>query len=103
MKGNRNKLGLIFGGFMGLWHLLWSVLVAFGVGQSFLDWALRLHFMDNPLRIGPFNLLTAVELISLTTLSGYGAGWLVGLVWELMHKTQEKQMHSMPGHAAPVH
>jgi hypothetical protein len=35
---NKNRAGLIFGSFVGLWHFTWSLLVAAGVAQTVLDW-----------------------------------------------------------------
>jgi hypothetical protein len=37
MELDKKKVGLIFGSFIGLWHLTWSLLVATGAGQLLLD------------------------------------------------------------------
>ena len=51
---NKNKLGLVFGSFLGLWHLGWSLLVAFGLAQWLIDWVFRLHFIQPPYTVTQF-------------------------------------------------
>jgi hypothetical protein len=99
---NKNKAGLIFGSFLGLWHLTWSLLVASGVAQILLDWIYYLHFLNNPFHVADFNVLTAGLLIVVTFSVGYIFGWLLAFLWNVFHgklRTQPKaafQEHAKP-------
>ena len=66
---SKHKAGLALGLILGLWHLTWSLLVAIGVAQVFLDWIFRLHFIQPPYTIAPFRFGLAVALIAVTTCS----------------------------------
>jgi hypothetical protein len=82
---NKNKLGLVFGSFLGLWHLAWSLLVAFGVAQWLIDWVFRLHFIQPPYTITAFKPALAVALIVITSILGYIIGWVMGAIWNWLH------------------
>jgi hypothetical protein len=76
-----SKTGLAVGAAVGGWHALWALLVLLGVGQQFLDYILRLHFMDLPLRVTPFDWSTAGALVGVTALLGFAGGVLFALAW----------------------
>jgi hypothetical protein len=78
---NRHKLGLLFGGFLGLCHFVWAGLVLSGMAQFLTDWIFRLHFIQPPYTIMPFNLGAAVGLILLTSGTGYLSGWVLAAMW----------------------
>ena len=77
----KNKLGLVVGGFTGLCHLVWSLLVAFGVAQALTDFVFRLHFIHPPWVIAPFRADLAVALIAITSIIGYVMGWVLAAIW----------------------
>ena len=83
---NSKKLGIVFGAFLGLWHLVWSVLVAIGWAQPLLDFIFRLHMIEPPYRVAQFNLGMAITLIIVTTLVGYVAGFVIGTIWNRVHR-----------------
>lgn len=83
---HKNKVGLIVGSFMGLFHLLWSVLVATGVAQVLINWIYKLHFLNNPFIVGPFSVKIAAALVAVTFVVGYVAGWFFVFLWNLAHK-----------------
>jgi hypothetical protein len=76
-----NSLGLVFATFFALWHALWSLLVAFGAAQPFIDFIFRLHMIVPPYKIAEFRLGTAAALVVVTAGIGYIAGWAAGFIW----------------------
>jgi len=83
---NKNRAGLIFGSFLGLWHLAWSLLVAANLAQTLLDWIYTLHFLNNPFRVAAFDFATAALLVSVTAVVGYIFGWVLALLWNAFHR-----------------
>ena len=74
-------VGLVFGSFLAIWHVLWSVLVAVGAAQAVIDFVFRLHMITPPYRIAEFHLSTATGLVLVTAGIGYILGWAVGFIW----------------------
>ncbi|TAK05604.1 hypothetical protein EPO33_00435 [Patescibacteria group bacterium] len=83
---NVQKCGLIFGSFLGLWHLVWSLLVLLGLAQPFLDFIFRLHMITPPYTVLPFNLGSAIGLVVVTFLFGYVVGWVLAMIWNTVVK-----------------
>ena len=65
---NKHKLGLAFGSFMALFHLVWGLLIAFGMAQSLLDFIYNLHSLNNPFMVMPFDIVRTIGLIIFTFL-----------------------------------
>lgn len=84
-KLNPNKAGLVIGSFLGLWHFIWSFLVAAGLAQALLDWIYHLHFLNNPFHVADFNISTAILLVVVTSVFGYFLGWLLTFSWNALH------------------
>ncbi|HKO97618.1 MAG TPA: hypothetical protein VJU86_11535 [Pyrinomonadaceae bacterium] len=83
---NKQKLGLVFGTFFGAWHFVWALLVLSGIAQSLMHWIFRLHFIDPPYTILPFNFGVAATLILVTSTTGYLSGWVLGAIWNWLHE-----------------
>lgn len=81
-----HTLGLALGGLFGLFHASWALLVALGVAQPLIDWILRMHMIEPFYRILPFNLITAILLVVMTSLVGYVVGWVGGTLWVVVEK-----------------
>jgi hypothetical protein len=81
-----NKAGLALGAVLACWHLTWSLLVAIGVAQPFIDFLFWIHFIKPIYVIEPFDLLRAAMLVLVTGCIGYVAGYLFGLVWNRLHR-----------------
>lgn len=95
---SKNKLGIVFGSLLGLWHLVWAVLVMSGLAQWLMDWVFRLHFIQPPYFVTAFNPGYAVGLIAITSSLGYIMGWAGGALWNWVHDTAPK--HRRPVAAA---
>lgn len=88
MKGElgQKKFALTLGSFAALGHLAWSILVVTGAAQGLMDWIYGLHFLNNPFRVGSFDLIKAVTLIIVAFIVGYVVGWIFAVIWNAMHK-----------------
>ena len=67
--------------FAAIMHAIWSVIVALGFGQAWVNWILSLHFISSPHVVGPFDLMTAVTLIIVTFILGAIVGWIFASTW----------------------
>lgn len=66
----------LIGGFcLSSLHFLWVILIWLGIAQPLLDFIFKLHMLNSPFQVQPFNLSFAVGLIGITFLIGcfYGA------------------------------
>lgn len=79
------RTGVAVGAVLGLWHLLWSICVAFGAASAILDFVMWIHFIDVPIRIAPFSAELAGLLILVTTALGFGAGYVFAAIWNWLH------------------
>lgn len=75
------KTGLAVGILYGLWHLIWVTLVAIGWAKPFMDFILKLHFIQLQYALAPFVLGTAAALVALTFCIGAFFGIVFALVW----------------------
>jgi uncharacterized membrane protein len=80
-KINKYKTGLTFGFLMSSFHLMWSLLVAFGVAETVLSFILNIHMLNMPVMVMPFDILKALMLIIVTFAIGYIFGWLMAFFW----------------------
>ena len=83
---NKNEIGLIIGLFFAVFHIGWSLLVAFGYAQVFIDWVMWLHFVSIPISIDSFDISRAVLLTLFTFVVGYLLGWVSTLIWNMIIK-----------------
>ena len=84
---NKNKAGTAFGAFLGLFHVVWALLVAFGLAQGYINWIFELHFIAPPYVIGEFALGTAIMLVIVTAVFGYIFGWVMAWLWNWAHRS----------------
>ena len=80
-KIDENRLGLTLGIFLAGLHALWSFIIAIGSGQSLLDNATSLHFLDISYQLLEFSFTKAILLILMTFISGYIGGWVLAYLW----------------------
>jgi hypothetical protein len=83
---NPNKAGLVLAALLGGWHFLWAMLVALGWAQTVLNFVFWIHFIKPPYTVGPFSAGIALLLILVTATIGYIAGYLLGVLWNAIHK-----------------
>lgn len=81
---NRNHFGLIIGSVIGLWHIIWSLLVLLGLAQTLIGWIFWLHFLNNPYQVEPFEFTRAVILVVVTFVVGYAVGWISAYLWNML-------------------
>lgn len=86
MKFNPFTVGLYTGLLIGFCHLIWVILVALGLAQRWMDFIFSLHFLNNPFQVGVFNMTTAVILVIMTFVVGYGFGWIATRVWNRIQR-----------------
>ena len=66
---------------LGLYHLIWVMLVAAGCAKPIMDFVLRLHFIRINYEIAPFDGVTAASLVAVTFALGAVIGLVFALVW----------------------
>ena len=80
------KAGLVLGLVTGGWHLCWSMLVALGWAQPFIDFVFWMHFIKPIYMIEPFQVVRAITLLIVTSAVGFVMGSVFALVWNAFHK-----------------
>jgi hypothetical protein len=81
-----NKVGVVFAAVLGGWHLVWSILVATGLGQSLYDFILWAHMIHMVVTIGPFEPAASITLVIVTAIFGYIIGYIGSSVWNRLHR-----------------
>jgi hypothetical protein len=81
------SLGMTVGAVVGLIHIVWSLLVAAGKAQAWVNWVAKLHFIDPPAHVNTFDLGTAILLVIVTSLIGFIVGYVFGVVWTRMRQS----------------
>ncbi len=83
-KLSEHQIGVAFGVFMGLMHAGWALVVSLGFAQTWLDFILGLHFLNNPIVVAAFDMQKAVMLVVVTSVVGYVAGFVFAKVWNFV-------------------
>jgi len=85
-KIHPHDVGLILGATVSVMHVVWSLVVFFGLANLYLDFIFSLHFLSNPFVVQPFDWGKAVMLWVITFVAGYLVGWVSGVIWNLLLK-----------------
>ncbi len=83
---NKNKVALVLGSFVGLVHLGWSLLIAFGWAEPLINFIYKMHSLNNPFTVMPFDLMRSVELVVITFLVAYVVGYVFATIWNKIHR-----------------
>ena len=83
-KLSEYQTGIALGTFFGLMHVVWALVVYLGFAQTWLDFVLNLHFLENSYVVSAFDLQKAVILVIITAVIGYVAGFVFAKVWNLV-------------------
>lgn len=75
------KAALAVGIVIGLYHLTWVGLVAAGLAKPFMDFVLKLHFIQLDYVMAPFDPATGAMLVALTFAIGALFGFVFAVVW----------------------
>ena len=86
LKLDPQKTGLVLGSLAALMHLLWSLMVAMGLAQWWMDWVLSLHFLNNPFTVASFDIVTALILVVVTGIVGFAVGFCFATIWNYWQK-----------------
>lgn len=86
LKLDPQKTGLALGSLAALMHVVWSLLVALGLTQGWMDWVFSLHFLNNPYTVAPFDVVTALMLVVLAGIMGFVVGWVFATIWNYWQK-----------------
>lgn len=70
-----------FAALLALSHTVWAALVLVGWAQPLTDFIFRLHFINPPSSIAPFDGGRAALLVAFTGTVGAVVGLVVALVW----------------------
>jgi hypothetical protein len=85
---NPFKVGVVLAVVTGGFHLCWSMLVALGWAQAFIDFVFWAHFIKPIYMIEPFEFARAIVLLLLTAAIGFVLGLVFGWVWNALHGKQ---------------
>jgi len=85
---DKNKAGLVFGSFLALVHLVWSLLILIIPNQlqTSLNWIFEIHALQPIWVITSFDFMNMVWLIIVTFIIGYIFGWIFALIANWIHK-----------------
>ena len=81
---------------MGLYHMCWATLVALGLAKPFMDFVLRLHFIEMNYEMAAFSVSTAASLIALTFAIGAAFGLIFALIWNWLAGRQSARARVTP-------
>ncbi|MFA5009725.1 MAG: hypothetical protein WC553_00640 [Patescibacteria group bacterium] len=83
---NGHHVGMVLGAFAVVVHIIWTIMIALGIGQTWMDWIFGLHMITNPITVITFSWGTAVLLWIVVLVVGYILGHIFAWVHNLIHK-----------------
>jgi hypothetical protein len=83
---NSNKVGLVLGGVIGGWHVVWALLVVLGWAQPILDFIFWAHMIKPVYLVKGFDPIAAIALIAITSVVGYVLGFIGAVIWNRLNR-----------------
>ncbi len=80
------QTSLITGLCLSSLHLSWIVLILLGWAQPLIDFVFKLHMLNSPFQVQPFDLGLAVSLVLITFVIGAFYGLVFVLIKNLLAK-----------------
>jgi hypothetical protein len=80
------QTSLITGLCLSSLHLSWIVLILLGWAQPLMDFVFKLHMLNSPFQVQPFDLGLAVSLVLITFVIGAFYGLVFVLIKNLLAK-----------------
>ena len=100
---NPIKSALSVGGVIGLYHAVWSAIVALSWAKPVLDFILQLHFLKFSYDLLPFDLRTATSLVALTFAVGAVFGFIFAVIWNALSRRGTEEVSGYaPGREQPA-
>jgi hypothetical protein len=96
-KLSTTMTGLVVGAMMGGVHLLWSLFVAAGWGQSILDFFFWMYFMKPIDLVVPFESTRALTLVAISSTIGFVLGSIAARLWNKI-RAQVLGIYERPVH-----
>ena len=69
-------------------HFAWLVLVYMGIAQMVMDFIFKIHMLNSPLQVQPFEWPYAILLITITFSVGALYGWLYSVIQKLVNQRE---------------
>lgn len=83
---NTHKVGLSLGLFVGLMHLIWEILIFFGLAQDILSFKFSMHSLNNPFVVESFNLGRGIGLVIFSMVMAYIVGSVFATIYNKVHR-----------------
>lgn len=90
-KLSSTMTGFVIGAMMGGIHLLWSLFVAAGWGQSILNFFFWMYFIKPIDLIEPFESARALTLVAISSIIGFVLGSFAARLW---NRFREQMVHT---------
>ena len=84
--------GLIGGFSLASLHLIWIVLILLGWAQPLMDFVFKLHMLNSPFQVQPFQWVFALGLLMLTFTAGVFGGLLFSYLKTIFDKKPPKSI-----------
>lgn len=90
----KTKMEAIDSGFLGCIimlsiHLVWCVLVFFGIAQTVIDYLFWIHFIKPTYQIDKFDMFVAIYLLITVSCIGFIVGYIFAKVFNFLASRQE--------------
>ena len=69
-------------------HFTWLVLAYIGIAQEVMDFIFKIHMLNSPLQVQPFEWSYAFLLIAITFSVGAIYGWLYSVIQKLVNQRE---------------